>query len=83
MSKNTYECEICWNVNHNKHGHCSTCGTIPKQYSILREPARICGESINMLIPVKVAIGCDRTERHRTCKRVLRTVPADYYACPD
>jgi hypothetical protein len=35
---------------------------------------------INGYISVVAAIGVDRTERHRTVKRVLRTVSADYYA---
>jgi len=80
----TYECEICYGVNHVKKTQCSSCGTIPSQYSLNRKPARILdndlGDMINGYISVVNAIGCDRTERHRTCKRILRTVPADYYA---
>jgi len=35
---------------------------------------------INGFVSVVIAQGVDRTERHRTCKRVLRTVSIDYYA---
>jgi len=83
----TYECEICYGVNHSSKMQCSACGTIPKQYSLLKTPARLLqtdlGDMINGFISVVSAIGVDRTERHRTCKRVLRTVPADYYASID
>ena len=86
MSK-TYECEVCYGVNASVKLQCSSCGTIPSQYSLTKRPARIMdndlGDMINGYISVVAAIGVDRTERHRTCKRVLRTVPADYYASVD
>lgn len=81
---NTYECPICYGVNHASKTQCSACGTIPAMYSLTRMPARILdndlGDMINGYISVVSAIGVDRTERHRTVKRVLRTVAADYYA---
>lgn len=80
----TYECPICYAVNAAKKIQCSACGTIPAQYSLTGKPARLfdndLGDMINGFISVASAPGCDRTERHRTSKRVLRTVPADYYA---
>jgi len=83
----TYECSICYAVNHSSKVQCSACGTIPSHYSLTRQPARLLqtdlGDMINGFISVVSAIGADRTERHRTCKRVLRTVPADYYASID
>ena len=86
MSK-TYECSICYAVNIASKVQCSCCGTIPPQYSGTRKCVRILdtdfGDMINGFISVVSAIGCDRTERHRTCKRVLRTVAADYYAVED
>ena len=84
---NTYECEICYAINHAKKFSCGSCGTVPSQYSFTGKPLRLLstetGDMINSDIPVVAAIGVDRTERHRTCKRVLRTVPADYYASVD
>lgn len=86
MSK-IYECSICYCVNAVSKMHCSACGTIPAQYSVTKRPARLLsqdlGDIINGWLSVVSAIGCDRTERHRTCKRVLRTVSADYYASVD
>lgn len=83
MSK-TYECSICYNVNHASKMQCSACGTIPSQYSLTKKPVRLLsediGDLINGFVSVVNAVGVDRTERHRTCKRVLRTVAADYYA---
>jgi hypothetical protein len=83
----TYECEICYAINHAKKFQCSSCGTVPAHYSFTGKPLRLLsteqGDMINSDIPVVAAIGVDRTERHRTCKRVLRTVPADYYASLD
>lgn len=80
----TYECSICYGVNAASKLHCSSCGTIPASYSLIRKPARLLdndlGDMINGYISVVVALGVDRTERHRTVKRVLRTVAADYYA---
>jgi len=77
----TYECSICYSVNHSSRIHCSCCGTIPAQYSIIRRPMRyIDGDNLSLAIPVVAAIGVDRTERHRTITRQLRTVAADYYA---
>ena len=80
---NTYECSICLNVNHVSHFHCSTCGTIPKQYSVLNAPARFIAESVDdvpHIISVVVAFGADRAEHHRTVRTYLRTVESDYYA---
>lgn len=81
---NTYECEICYAVNHAKKTQCSPCGTIPSQYSLSKKPARlfdnVYGDVINGSISVVAAHGVDRTERHRYAKRMLRTVPMDYYA---
>lgn len=83
----TYECPICYGVNASAKTSCSSCGTIPAQYSLTRIPARLVntdlGDMINGYLSVVAAIGCDRTERHRTSKRVLRTVAADYYASVD
>ena len=84
MIKTTYECEICYGVNSSVKTVCSTCGTIPKQYSISRKPSRLIqtdtGHMINGFIEVVSAIGVDRTERHRYARVNFRTVPADYYA---
>lgn len=86
MSK-TYECSICYGVNHVSKIHCSTCGTIPAMYSLSHAPARLVatdlGNMINGFISVVAAIGVDRTERHCYAKCYLRTVPADYYASKD
>jgi len=80
----TYECVICYAVNSAHKVKCSACGTIPAKYSLTGKPVRLlaedCGDMINGFVSVVNAIGCDRTERHRTCKRILRTVAADYYA---
>lgn len=83
MLKNssTYECPICYAINSVAKLHCSCCGTIPPRYSILGKPARAIDELFySRYIEVKALIGVDRTERHRTVKRTLATVPADYYA---
>lgn len=57
------------------------------QYSVTKKPSRELstdlGDIINGFLEVVNAVGVDRAERHRTCKRVLRTVPADYYALID
>jgi len=77
----TYECEICLNVNHAAKLHCQTCGTVPKQYSILKQPTRIVeGDYFTTFVPVVIAHGADRAEWHRTVRTYLRTVKADYYA---
>lgn len=76
----TYECNICLNVNHASRLHCSTCGTIPAQYSILKVPARLSGDYFGQYISVVVAFGADRAEHHRNSKSYMRTVPLDYYA---
>lgn len=86
-NKNTYECEICYGVNHAAKHVCSTCGTIPARYSVNRKPARLVqtdmGSMINGFIEVVAADGVDRTERHRYARVGFRTVPADYYASGD
>lgn len=77
----TYECNICRNVNHAKHLHCSVCGTIPGRYSITRKEVTVkVSASISAFISTVVAHGAERQERNRTIKRSLRTVPLDYYA---
>ena len=86
-----YECVICHGVNHSARLHCSTCGTIPKQYSVLNEPTKAVQRdtldmltddvlTVNYLITVHVAYGCERQEHYRTARHNFRTVPADYYA---
>lgn len=80
MSK-TFECEICNGVNHVSRLTCKHCGTIPKQYSILRKPSRqYAGYTGESYIAVYVAFGAERQASHRTIKRQIRTVPLDYYA---
>lgn len=80
----TYECPICYAVNHQSRTHCSSCGTIPSHWSVTKQPSRLLsenlGDMINGFLSVVSAIGCDRIERHRTIKVRLRTVPVDYYA---
>lgn len=82
---NFYECSICLHLNHASKLHCSCCGTVPKQYSVIGEPCRFIDNGVNSmgilnLIPVHLAKGYDRAEWHHTKKVYLRTVPADYYA---
>jgi len=78
---NTYECSICWAVNHVSKLHCSYCGTIPAQYSILALPARYAEDEYYAgYINVLVAFGAERQVSRRTIKRTARTVPFDYYA---
>lgn len=80
MSK-TYECEVCYGINHVKHLHCSTCGTIPKAYSPIGKPCRLIEtQEYTRYIEVTPAIECSRTERYTYARVYLRTVPADYYA---
>lgn len=86
-SLNCYECEICLNINHASKLHCSTCGTIPKQYSMLHAPARMVTYetwcmNAQPMISVVIARGADRVEWHHTSRSYLRTVPMDYYASP-
>jgi hypothetical protein len=84
----TYECKVCWNVNHVSRLHCATCGTIPAQYSWKGQPIRerentitsFNPETLSATIDVLVAFGCERQTRLRTVKHMLRTVPMDYYA---
>lgn len=84
MTSNTYECTICLNINHASKLHCSCCGTIPEQYSVLRVPTRLfVEEDLSVpqpLVPVVIARGADRAEHHKTSRVYLRTVPVDYYA---
>lgn len=78
---NTYECSICYGVNHASRLTCQHCGTIPACYSILRQPSRqFAGFSGDSYITVHVAFGAERQSSHRTIKRAIRTVPLDYYA---
>lgn len=89
VSNVTYECEICLNINHASKLHCSTCGTTPKQYSILGMPSKatdgwsFATMGLEWHIPVVIARGADRVEWHHTSRVYLRTVPADYYATPE
>ena len=87
----TYECSICYAVNHSSRLHCSACGTIPAVYSILAKPTVYrTAETIDLLedkpvtlnyaIEVYVAFGCERQMSRRTIRRTARTVPLDYYA---
>ena len=78
----TYTCEICLAVNANMRFHCRCCGTIPAKYSILHKPTKEWSGQCNMfaLVPVVIARGADRVERHHTSRSYLRTVPMDYYA---
>lgn len=77
----TYECAICLNVNHASRYQCSTCGTIPAQYSVLAKPAKRCEPDATFaLITVVIAHGAERAEHGHTHKVYFRTVPADYYA---
>jgi hypothetical protein len=86
MTTNTYECNICLNINHATKLHCSTCGTIPTQYSVIGVPARLQVGLMfpiytsDRLTPVVIAKGADRAEHHKTSRVYLRTVKADYYA---
>jgi len=73
----TYECRICWNVNHVSKLHCSTCGTIPAQYSFAGVQVTDHGE---YYVEILNAFGCERQVTRRTIKRTARTVPLDYYA---
>lgn len=78
----TYECRICWTVNHSSRLHCQCCGTIPAQYSpiagvLLNEHKDL---ETDYYVQILVAFGCERQTSRRTIKRTLRTVPLDYYA---
>jgi len=78
---NTYECSICWAVNHASKLHCSCCGTIPAQYSVTAKPAVFrLDDYLGGYINVLVAFGAERQVSRRTIKRTARTVPLDYYA---
>lgn len=78
---NCYECDICLGVNHVARLHCQYCATIPAKYSMLGATTRERLDSdTRVFIRVLVAFGVMRQTSHRTIKRVLRTVPADYYA---
>lgn len=79
----TYECAICLNINHVSKLHCSTCGTIPKQYSIIGAAAVQKTEpeiGVSYFDEVLLARGYDRAEWHHNAKVYFRTVPTDYYA---
>lgn len=76
-----YECAICQSVNHSTHHHCSVCGTIPAQYSILGAPTRVIEhESLSRFIPVVAAFGVLRAAQHYASRIYLRTVTLDYYS---
>lgn len=77
MTKTTYTCSICHEVNHSARLHCKACGTIPKQYSPIAKPAKETGDYFTAVL---VAFGAERQDIGHTCKRLLRTVPMDYYA---
>jgi len=75
-----YECPICLSANHSKRLHCSTCGTIPAMYSILRVPTRQIEEiDYTRFIPVVTAFGAVHSCRHHAARVNLRTVELDYY----
>ena len=77
----TYECSICYAVNHASRLHCSACGTIPAQYSILGKPAVVHeSDSLALFVEIYVAFGAERQVSRRTIKRTARTVNLDYYA---
>ena len=82
MKPMTYECSICLSVNHASKLHCSTCGTIPAQYSMLGRPSKMVEGIENFdLIETIVAFGAERLTAHHA-KRIsgFRTVTATYYA---
>lgn len=77
----TYECSICYTVNHASHLHCQVCGTIPAQYSVLGTPARTIEHStFTQFIEVVAAHGCVRSCQHHLARFALRTVALEYYA---
>lgn len=82
MENKTYECAICFNINHISKFHCSTCNTIPSCYSVINSPAIFHYDELGLphLIPVVIAHGADRAEWHRASRAYLRTVKVDYYA---
>lgn len=81
-----YECAICQSINHAARLHCSTCGTIPAQYSLLRVPARLVDNAdlyaswTNGFIQVIPAIGCVRAAQHHRAPRIPQAVSVDYFA---
>lgn len=83
----TYTCSICHEENHVNRVHCKACGTIPARYSPLAKPAKNVISDTELYaawdtgyITVHVAFGCERQDIGHTAKRLLRTVPMDYYA---
>ena len=77
----TYDCKVCHSVNHARRLSCQACGTIPAVYSILRKESVIKETAdYTSFIEVTVAFGAERSDRFRTTKSYLRTVPLDYYA---
>ena len=80
---NTYECVICLSINHSSKLTCSTCGTIPAQYSILGVPAVQVNHISPAYIPTVVAIGVGRANYSHASKTPMRTVRVDYYADSD
>jgi len=79
VSNNTYECVVCHGINSVKKLHCSTCGTIPAMYSIVQGVTTI-EKQDSYYIEILSAFGVERQRSRRTIKRVMRTVPLDYYA---
>lgn len=86
----SYECQICHGINHLAKMHCGTCGAYPAMYSMLTGQTAIekyyynsvDGEdwTIAHYLPINAVRGCERQRGRRTIKRVIRTVPLDYYA---
>ena len=78
---NTYECEICFRVNHFRRLNCSCCGTIPSFYSFKGKPIHY-AERLDSFVALDVvqARGAEHVEHHHTRRVYFRTVPADYYA---
>ena len=73
----TYECTICFNVNHASKLACSACGVTPSQYSLIGRPSV---SHDNQFTEVVIAYGVERCTSHHATKAPMRTVSALYYA---
>lgn len=86
MIVNYYECVICLSLNHASRLHCQNCGTVPKQYSVIKVPMVIKIDRGNnygtgtKCVPVLVAFGSERASQKRISRVGLRTVQSTYYA---
>jgi len=74
-----YVCEVCHDVNAAHRLHCQSCGTTPRQYSILGVPSRYQDRVDSFPVQVIAAIGCERQTDRRGRKLYFRTVPVDYF----